>query len=105
VAVATGVAVVVAVAVTVGVGLGGAVTVDVAVGVGDGVAVGVHVAVGVGVPVTHVDTLMLSTRQPWPGPLLSLAMRQRSLLPGAWLFRNGTATLVVINPSELPLQA
>ena len=92
----------------VGVGLG--VIVDVAVAVAVGVAVGVAeaVAVALGVGVghgfgTHPAILTVSTRQPSLEPLVSLAIRQRSLLSPAKI--KGRVTTVVIKPSELPLHA
>ena len=98
----------VAVAVAVGVALGIAVDVDeaVAVAVGVGVGVGVGVAVGVGEGHgfgTHPAILTVSTRQPSLEPLVSLAIRQRSLLLPAKM--KGRFTTVVIKPSELPLHA
>ena len=98
----------------VGVGLGVivGVAVAVAVAVAVGVAVGVDEAVGVGVAVgvgegpgfgTHPAILTVSTRQPSLEPLVSLAIRQRSLLSPAKM--KGRFTTVVIKPSELPLHA
>lgn len=80
-----------------GVTLGVAVTVDVAVGVG--VIGGVGVPHGTG---SHQAINTVSTRQPSLEPLLSLAIRQRSLPPGGM---NGRFTTVVTKPFELPLQA
>ena len=92
----------------VGVGLG--VIVGVAVAVAVGVAVGVDEAVAVAVGVgeghgfgTHPAILTVSTRQPSLEPLVSLAIRQRSLLSPAKM--KGRFTTVVIKPSELPLHA
>ena len=92
----------------VGVGLG--VIVGVAVAVAVGVAVGVDEAVAVALGVgeghgfgTHPAILTVSTRQPSLAPLLSLAIRQRSLLSPAKM--KGRFTTVVIKPSELPLHA
>jgi hypothetical protein len=83
----------------VGVELGGIVP----VGVGDiggvGVTGGVGVSHGAG---AHQAIKIVSTRQPSLEPLLSLAIRQRSLPP---VEMNGKLTTVVMNPSELPLQA
>jgi hypothetical protein len=45
----------------------------------------------------------VSTRQPSLELLVSLAIRQRSLLSMAGI--KGTVTTVVMKPSELPLQA
>ena len=96
----------------VGVGLGVivGVAVAVAVGVALGVAVGVDEAVAVAVGVgeghgfgTHPAILTVSTRQPSLEPLVSLAIRQRSLLFPAKM--KGRFTTVVIKPSELPLHA
>jgi len=94
----------------VGVGLGVIVGVAVAVGVGVGVAVGVDEAVAVALGVgeghgfgTHPAILTVSTRQPSLEPLVSLAIRQRSLLLPAKM--KGRFTTVVIKPSELPLHA
>jgi hypothetical protein len=105
VAVGVGVGVTVAVGVAVGVTVGLTVGVTVAVGVGviGGVGVGVIEGVGHGVPIpSHQVISTVSTRQPSLEPLLSLAIRQRSL-PG---FRiPGKFTSVVMNPSELPLHA
>ncbi len=108
-----GVGLAVAVAVAVAVALG--VVVDVAVAVAVGVDEGVPVAVAVGVALAgvvgvgvhpakmwHQVMLTVSTRQPSLEPLLSLAMRQRSL---ACVCTNGMLTTVVMKPSELPLQA
>ena len=103
-----GVAVVVAVGVALGVAVGvdEAVAVTVAVGVGVAVAGGVGVSVGVGVghgigaqPVISI----VSRRQPSLDPVVSLAIRQRSLLLPAKM--EGKFTTVVIKPSELPLHA
>ena len=109
----------VAVAVGVGVGLivGVGVIVGVTVGVTVGLTVGVGVIGGVGVGVgvphgcvvlpsrgtgTHAVILTVSTRQPSPEPLVSLAIRQRSR---PWAANQGMFTTVVMNPPELPLQA
>jgi hypothetical protein len=70
----------------------------VAVGVIGGVGVAVH-----GGMVLHQLMLMLSTRQPSPEPLVSLAIRQRNLAPV--VTRKGRFTTVVMKPFELPLQA
>jgi hypothetical protein len=99
----------------VAVGVGVTVAVGVAVGVTLGLTVAVGVTVGVGVggwhgPValpsrgtgTHAVMLTVSTRQPSPEPLVSLAIRQRSR---AWAPNKGMLTTVVTNPPELPLQA
>ncbi len=103
-----GVAVVVAVGVALGVvvGVDEAVAVTVAVGVGVAVAGGVGVSVGVGVghgigaqPVISI----VSRRQPSLDPVVSLAIRQRSLLSRGR--KSGRLTTVVTKPSELPLQA
>ena len=99
------------VAVAVGVGLGVSVAVGVAVGVTVGVTVGLTVGVteGVGVGVHddrsawHPITLTVSTRQPSLEPLLSLAIRQRSLTSKSPT--PGSSTTLVMKPSELPLQA
>jgi hypothetical protein len=108
VGVGLGVIVGVAVVVAVGVALGVAVGVDEAVAVGVGVAVagGVGVSVGVGVghgigaqPVISI----VSRRQPSLDPVVSLAIRQRSLLSRGR--KSGRLTTVVTKPSELPLQA
>ncbi len=93
-AVGVGLAVIVGVAVAVAVG--------VAVGVDDAVAVAVGVGEGHGF-VTHPAILTVSTRQPSFEPLVSLAIRQRSLLLPAKM--KGRFTTVVIKPSELPLHA
>jgi hypothetical protein len=85
------------------VGVGVTVTVGVAVGVGVGVIGGVGVGVGHGVPCPwHQVMSTVSTRQPSSEPLLSLAIRQRSVLG---IKRNGRYATVVMKPSELPLQA
>ena len=97
------VAVEVAVAVAVGVGVTVGVTVAVAVGLTVGVAVGVGGG-GVGVhggPWQKVRSTV-STRQPSLEPLVSLAIRQRSLPSGK---KRGRLTTLVMNPSELPPQA
>ena len=108
VGVGLGVIVGVAVVVAVGVALGVTVGVDEAVAVGVGVAVagGVGVSVGVGVghgigaqPVISI----VSRRQPSLDPVVSLAIRQRSLLSRGR--KSGRLTTVVTKPSELPLQA
>ena len=77
-------------------GLGGA---D---GVGRGAGVGAR---GVGNDTamgSHQLILTVSTRQPSPEPLLSLAMRQRNLvlIPG----NNGRFTTVVMKPPEFGLK-
>jgi hypothetical protein len=95
-------------AVGVGVGVIVGVAVAVAVGVALGVAVGVEDAVGVAVGVGHGSLTQpkistVSTRQPSLDPVVSLAIRQRSLL-----FRGrkiGRLTTVVTKPSDLPLHA
>ena len=87
-----------------GVARGIAVAVAVALGVDE--AVGVAVAVGVGEGHgfgTHPAILTVSTRQPSLEPLVSLAIRQRSLVLPAK--NKGRFTTVVIKPSELPLHA
>lgn len=48
------------------------------------------------------NAMIVSTRQPSPDPLLSLAIRQRSLPPAGM---NGRLTTVVMKPSESPLHA
>jgi len=48
----------------------------------------------------HPLTLTVSMRQPSLEPLLSLAIRQRSLSPMTMI---GRLTTVVMKPSELPL--
>jgi hypothetical protein len=71
-----------------------------------GVGVGVIGAVGVGVhggKASHQVRLTLSIRQPSPEPLLSLAMRQRSVR--LKLTSAGRLTTVVMKPLELPLHA
>jgi hypothetical protein len=86
------------------------VTLGVAVAVAVGVGV-CGVGVGVGVPHmpslrgagTHAAILTVSTRQPSPEPLMSLAIRQRSRAP--CVAKMGMLTTVVMNPAELPLQA
>ena len=102
----------VALGLAVGVGLGVivGVAVAVAVGVAVGVAMGVDEAVAVALGVgegqgfgTHPAILTVSTRQPSLEPLVSLAIRQRSLLLPAKM--KGRFTTVVIKPSELPLHA
>lgn len=104
VGVGLGVMVGVAVAVTVGVAVGVAVGVDEAVAVGVGVIGGVALGVGEGHGFgTHPAILTVSTRQPSLEPLVSLAIRQRSLLSPAKM--KGRFTTVVIKPSELPLHA
>ena len=98
-----GVGVGVTVGVAVGVAVTVGVTVGVAVGVGVGVIDGVGVGVGHGVPSPwHQVMSTVSTRQPSSEPLLSLAIRQRSVLG---IKRNGRYATVVMKPSELPLQA
>jgi len=101
-----------------GVGRARGVTLGLAVGVGLGVIVGVAVAVAVGVAEavavalgvgeghgfgSHPAIFTVSTRQPSLEPLVSLAIRQRSLLLPAKM--KGRFTTVVIKPSELPLHA
>jgi len=98
VAVGVGVGVIVTVGVAVGVTVG--VTVGVAVGVGVGVIGGVGVGHGIGAQPT---IFIVSTRQPSLEPLMSLAIRQRNLLPGGR--KTGRLTTVVMKPCELPLQA
>jgi len=104
VTVAVGVTVTVGVAVAVAVGVGDTVTVAVAVAV----AVGVGVIGGVGVGVHddgspwHPKTFIVSTRQPWLEPLVSLAIRQRNLTSK---LDRSTFTTLVTKPAELPLQA
>jgi hypothetical protein len=93
-----GVAVAVAVAVALGVDEAVAVAVGVGVGVTGGLAVGVGHGIGAQPTISTV-----STRQPWLDPVMSLAIRQRSLLPKGR--KIGRLTTVVTNPSELPLQA
>ena len=88
----------VAVAVAVAVALG----VDEAVGVGVGVTGGLAVGVGHGIGAQPTISTV-STRQPSLAPIMSLAIRQRSLLPKG--SKIGRLTTVVTNPSELPLQA
>jgi len=103
VAVAVGVLVGVLVAVAVGVFVGVLVGVFVAVEVGVCVGFTVAVAVGVGGPLKwHSVTVTLSTRQPSPEPLSSLAILQR-ILP--FTTRLGRFTIVRMKPPELPLQA
>ena len=88
------------VAVAVGVGVTVGVTEAVGVGVIDGVGEGVGDGVGHGTG-AHQRESIVSTRQPSLEPVVSLAIRQRSLpLPV-----NGRFTTVVMKPSELPLQA
>ena len=99
-AVEVGVGVIVGVTVTVGVAVG------VTVGVTVGLTVGVTEGVGVGVhdrSAWHPITLTVSTRQPSLEPLLSLAIRQRSLTSKSPI--PGSSTTLVMKPSELPLQA
>ena len=108
VAVAVGVTlgVIVGVAVAVAVGVGETVTVGLAVAVAVAVGVALAEAVGVGVHPAkkwHQVMLTVSTRHPSFELLLSLAIRQRSLLPMGR--KIGRLTTVVTNPSELPLQA
>jgi hypothetical protein len=98
----------VGVGLTVDVGVGVAVAVAVAVGVALGVAVGVEEAVAVAVGVGHGNVAQpiistVSTRQPSLDPVVSLAIRQRSLLSTGR--KIGRLTTVVTKPSELPLQA
>ncbi len=100
VGVGLGVMVGVAVAVSVGVAVGVDEAVAVGVGVIGGVALGVGEGHGFG---THPAILTVSMRQPSLEPLLSLAIRQRSLLLPAKM--DGKFTTVVIKPSELPLHA
>jgi hypothetical protein len=83
--------------VAVGVELGATVAVGVTVGVGKGVSVGVGQGTG-----SHQAILTVSMRQPSLEPMVSLAIRQRSLPP---VGTKGKLTTVVMNPSELPLQA
>jgi hypothetical protein len=92
------------------VGVGVAVTVAVAVDVALGVAVGVDeaaavaVAVGVGHGIGAQPIIStVSTRQPSLDPVVSLAIRHRSLLFAGR--KSGRLTTVVTKPSELPLQA
>lgn len=93
-------AVAVALGVVVGVAVDEAEAVAVGVGVIGGVALGVGVGHGFG---THPAILTVSTRQPSLEPLLSLAIRQRSLvLPEK---KRGRFTTVVTKPPELPLHA
>jgi hypothetical protein len=80
----------------VGRGLGVALGVGVGVGLGGIVGVGEH-----GGP-WHQLISVVSTRQPSPEPLLSLASLQRSL-PS--MTRVGRFTVVVMKPPELPLHA
>jgi len=112
VGVGLGVIVGVAVVVAVGVALGVAVGVDEAVAVAVGVAVGVAVSVGVGVAVgvgvghgigMQPIISTVSTRQPSVDPVVSLAIRHRSLLSVER--KIGRLTTVVTKPSELPLHA
>jgi hypothetical protein len=81
--------------------------VAVAVAVPLGVAVGVALTVAVGVGVHggpwQKVRLTVSTRQPSLEPLVSLATRQRSL--PSFGKPEGRFTTLVINPSELLLQA
>ena len=87
-----------------GYGRGAAVGRGLGVGVGLTVGVGLGVGVGQGVPwPRHPVILRVSMRQPSLEPLVSLAIRQRTL-PEA---RKGSdiPTPVVMKPSELPLQA
>ena len=91
-----------------GVGLG--VIVGVAVAVAVGVALGVDEAVAVAVGVgeghgngTQPKISTVSTRQPSLDPVVSLAIRQRSLLSTGR--KIGRLATVVTKPSELPLQA
>jgi hypothetical protein len=72
------------------------------VGVDEAVAVALGVGEGHGFG-THPAILTVSTRQPSLEPLVSLAIRQRSLLLPAKM--KGRFTTVVIKPSELPLHA
>jgi hypothetical protein len=99
-----GVAVVVAVGVALGVAVGvdEAVAVTVAVGVAGGVGVSVGVGVGHGIGAQPVISIV-SRRQPSLDPVVSLAIRQRSLLSRGR--KSGRLTTVVTKPSELPLQA
>jgi hypothetical protein len=90
--------------VTLGLGVGVDVIVGVAVAVGVDEAVAVALGVGEGHGFgTHPAILTVSTRQPSLEPLVSLAIRQRSLLLPAKM--KGRFTTVVIKPSELPLHA
>lgn len=97
---------------TVGVGVMLGVIVGITLGVGVGVKVGagvaveveVGVAVGVGHGIGAQPTIsIVSTRQPSLEPLVSLAIRQRSLVMDGR--PNGKWTTVVMKPCELPLQA
>src|SRR5262249_50445333 len=78
-------------------GLGGMEASGRGAGVGRGCCGGVQPGTG-----THKVTAVVSTRQPSPEPLLSLAIRQRNLPPWG---RNGRLTSVQIKPPELPLHA
>lgn len=74
-------------------------------GRGAGVGRGLGVGGGLGVPHgrnSHQVALIVSTRQPSPEPLLSLAIRQRRM-PSVGI--NGRLTTVVMKPCELPLHA
>src|SRR5512133_3885051 len=91
------------------VGRGSGVERDLGVGLGLGVGGGVGVpngGVGVGVhggpTPRHQVMFTVSTRQPSLPPLVSLAIRQRSLPHGCI---GGTFTTVVMKPPEFPLQA
>lgn len=85
--------------VALGVEVGVGVSAGVGVGVADGVAVGVKHGTG-----THETRLTVSARHPSPEPLLSLAIRQRSL-QFVKMVSFPRSTTVVMNPCELPLQA
>jgi len=78
-------------------GLGGAEGTGRGGGVGRGWGVGEQSGTG-----AHKVIAIVSTRQPSPEPLLSLAIRQRNLPFGG---RNGRLTSVQINPPESPLHA
>src|SRR4030095_4220819 len=73
-------------------------------GFGRGLGVGVDLTgIGVGVPEkVHSVTKMLSTRQPSPEPLLSLAILHRSL-PS--ITSKGRFTVFVMRPPDFPLHA
>jgi hypothetical protein len=76
----------------------------VALGVVVAVAVGLGgtVGVAVGVPkIWHSVTTTLSTRQPSLEPLVSLAIRHRSIC----VKLNGRFTVAVMKPCEFPLHA
>ena len=99
-AVGVGPGVIVGVAVAVALGVEEAVAV--AVGVGVGVIGGLAVGVGHG-SFTQPIISTVSMRQPSSGPVVSLAIRQRSLLIAGR--KSGRLTTVVTKPSEFPLQA